>query len=234
MKADGSQRLQLTSPPLQATLYPNWSPDSAQIAFVGKTPGGLTKIYLVSREGGTPRQLVPGERNEVDPDWSPDGNLVVFGRLPEFMAETSLPKAIHLIDLRTGKISVLPGSEGLFSPHWSPDGRYIAAMTLKRDRVMLFDFTTGRWAELVVRDAHNPQWTRDSKYLYTEASREPHQEIYRVRIADHGVEPVAGERNVRQVGICGFAFLTLAPDESPVVWVEHGLADLYALDWEAP
>lgn len=231
MKADGSQRLQLTSLPLQATLFPNWSPDSTQIAFVGTTAGGLTKIYLVSRDGGTPRQVLPEERSETDPDWSPDGNLLVFGRLPEYMAEASMPKAIHLVDLRTGKVSTLPGSEGLFSPHWSPDGRYIAAMPLKADRAMLFDFTAGRWEDLVVRRTHNPQWSRDSKYLY---AQDWPREIFRVRIADGRVEPVAGERDFRRSDVRNFGFLSLAPDESPLVGVEHALADLYALDWEAP
>jgi Tol biopolymer transport system component/DNA-binding winged helix-turn-helix (wHTH) protein len=231
MKADGSQRLQLTSPPLGVGLFPNWSPDSSQIAFVGTTPGGPWKIYLVSRDGGTPRQAVPGERNEVDPDWSPDGNTLVFGRVPEYMAEASMPKAIHLVDLRTRKVSTLPGSEGLFSPHWSPDGRYIAATTLKGDRVMLFDFTSERWTGLVVRRPHNIQWSRDSKYVY---AQDWPREIFRVRIADRRVEPVAGERNFRRSDVRNFGFLSLAPDESPLVGVEHALADLYALDWEAP
>jgi Tol biopolymer transport system component/tRNA A-37 threonylcarbamoyl transferase component Bud32 len=232
MKADGSQRLQLISPPLTATsrLFPKWSPDSKQIAFMAKTHGGPTKIYLVSRDGGTPRQVVPDERNETDPDWSPDGNTLVFGRLPDYMAEALMPKAIHLVDLRTGKISTLPGSEGLFSPRWSHDGRYIAAQPLKQDKLMLFDFTTRRWVVLASRHAHNPEWSHDSNYVYAQWGGE----IYRVRIADSRVEPVAGSRNVRQVGPREFDFSSLTSDDSPVVWIGHGVADLYALDWEGP
>jgi Tol biopolymer transport system component/DNA-binding winged helix-turn-helix (wHTH) protein len=230
MKADGSQRLQLTSPPLVATLFPSWSPDSKQIAFVAKTDGGLTKIYLVSRDGGTPRQVVPDERNEVDPDWAPDGNTLVFGRLPDYMAEAFMPKAIHLVDLRTGKISTLPGSEGLYSPRWSPDGRYMTAEPLKQGQLMLFDFTTRRWAVLADREAHNAQWSHDSKHVYAQDPRG----IYRVRIADGRVEPVASTRNIRGVGLRGFGFLSLASDDSPLVSVGHGVADLYALNWEGP
>ena len=237
MKADGNQRLQLTSPPLQAWIWPSWSPDSKQIAFVAKTPGGLSKIYLVSRDGGTPRQVVSEERNETDPGWSPDGNTLVFGRLPDNMAEAFMPKAIHLVDLRTGKISTLPGSEGLFSPHWSPDGRYMEALPLKRDNFMLFDFTTRRWVvlpALLGRLIATAQWSHDSKDIYAQVRAQTLGQIYRVRIADGRVEPVVSLRNVRQAGLGDFFFYSLAIDDSPLVEVGHGVADLYALDWEGP
>jgi len=238
MKADGNQRLQLTSPPLQAWIWPSWSPDSKQIAFVAKTPGGLSKIYLVSRDGGTPRQVVSEERNETDPGWSPDGNTLVFGRLPDNMAEAFMPKAIHLVDLRTGKISTLPGSEGLFSPHWSPDGRYMEALPLKRDNFMLFDFTTRRWVvlpALLGRLIATAQWSHDSKDIYAQVRAQTLGQIYRVRIADGRVEPVLGSRNVRQASLGNFGFFySLAIDDSPLVVVRHGVADLYALDWEGP
>jgi Tol biopolymer transport system component len=233
MRADGTQRLQLTSPPLQAALWPSWSPDSKQIAFVAKTSGGPWKIYLVSREGGTPRQVVPDERNQTDPDWSPDGNTLVFGRLPEYMAEASMPKAIHLVDLRTGKISTLPGSEGLFSPHWSPDGRYMEALPLKQDKLMLFDFTTHRWVVLPglpSREMGVAQWSHDSKHIYSQDTGG----IYRVRIADGKVEPVVSSKNVRQAGLGDFGFISLASDDSPLVMIGHGVSDLYAFDWEGP
>ena len=56
---------------------------------------------------------------------------------------------IHMLDLKTRQVSTLPGSEGLFSPHWSPDGRYVLAKSLDSPKLMLFDFSTHKWAELV-------------------------------------------------------------------------------------
>jgi len=50
-RLDGSQRLQLTSLPMQAFL-PRWSPDGKQIAFSTEVPGGFDKIYVVAAEGG--------------------------------------------------------------------------------------------------------------------------------------------------------------------------------------
>ncbi len=80
-KVDGSQRLQLTFPPMQA-FQPRWSPDGKSIAFMAAAPGKPWKICLISAEGGNPQQLTTGEHNDADPYWSPDGNLLVFGTLP--------------------------------------------------------------------------------------------------------------------------------------------------------
>src|SRR5712692_4337455 len=79
-RMDGSQRLQLTFPPMRV-LLPRWSPDGKRIAFMGVAPGKPWKISLVSAEGGSSQQLLllPGERNEMDPNWSRDGNSLVFG-----------------------------------------------------------------------------------------------------------------------------------------------------------
>src|SRR5262249_45235780 len=69
-RVDGSQRLQLTIPPMQAML-PRWSPDGKQIAFSAASPDGPFKIYLVSADGGSPEQLIPGEKNGTVWGWSP-------------------------------------------------------------------------------------------------------------------------------------------------------------------
>ena len=80
-RLDGSQALQLTTPPMGVYL-PRWSPDGKRIAFNGKRPGKPEKIYVVSHEGGTAEQVLPGDRNEVDVNWSRDGRSLMFGRPP--------------------------------------------------------------------------------------------------------------------------------------------------------
>jgi Tol biopolymer transport system component len=229
MKADGSDRLQLTSPPMSVLGFLNWSPDGTRIAFPGRRPGGPWKIYLISRDGGRPEPLTFDKRAEMDPDWSPDGSSVVFGRLPDYMAEAFMPKAIHIVDLKTRVVTTVPGSEGLFSPHWSPDGRYIAAQPMKQGRLLLFDFVTRQWAELANRHAHNPTWSRDGRYVYAKDGGG----VWRVRISDRKTEDVVSAADLKR-GQAEFYFTGLAPDDSPLGVAVYGNADIYAFDWEAP
>ena len=43
-------------------------------------PASKVKLYTVSTDGGTPRELIPEDlQNELDPTWSPDGTRIVFG-----------------------------------------------------------------------------------------------------------------------------------------------------------
>ena len=71
-KPDGSARLQLTYPPMQAALA-HWSPDSQQIAFSGTTPGKPWKVFLVGRDGGSPMPVTSENIQET-------GSHVVAGR----------------------------------------------------------------------------------------------------------------------------------------------------------
>ncbi len=164
-RMDGSERLQLSFPPKQASL-PRWSPDGKRIAFMARMPGKPWKINLVTSEGGSPQQLLPGERNEAVPDWSPDGNSLVFGAAAWIESGTSGTMAIQVLDMRTRQVSTLRDSEGLYGPRWSPDGRYISAQPqVHGQKLMLFDFTTQKWVELVDMDVYYPAWSRDAKYI---------------------------------------------------------------------
>jgi eukaryotic-like serine/threonine-protein kinase len=54
-KPDGSNKVQLSSPPLLAAL-PRWAPDGKQIAFFDASVGKPVRTYLVSADGGSPHQ----------------------------------------------------------------------------------------------------------------------------------------------------------------------------------
>jgi eukaryotic-like serine/threonine-protein kinase len=175
-RLDGSERFQLTFPPLRANT-PRWSPDGQRIAFTGTKAGQPTKVYLVSAQGGTPQELAPEARNEFDPNWSPDGSSVMFGRSPWVEMGTSNSTAIQVFDLRTHQLSSLPASEGMFSPRWSPDGRYVAALPGDSQRLMLFDFQTQKWTELAKTEVNSPQWSHDGQYIYFDNYPNPQEPV---------------------------------------------------------
>jgi Tol biopolymer transport system component len=72
-RTDGSDRLQLTYPPIVAVL-PRWSPDGTEIAFVDQERGKPWRILLAPSDGGTPKEAYTESRNQADPTWSPDSN----------------------------------------------------------------------------------------------------------------------------------------------------------------
>jgi eukaryotic-like serine/threonine-protein kinase len=224
-KPDGSDKIQLSAPPLSAVL-PRWSPDGKQIVFEDHSVG--TKIYLVSANGGSLQQLVPEDPDpQGNPNWSPDGDKIIFGGVPG-----DDNSAIRVVDLHTRQVSTLPDSRGLFSPYWSPDGRYIAAMPSDSLSVVLFDFQTQKWSQLAKVRAAFIDWSRDGQYVYFLRWLD-HPAALRVRISDHKVEQVMDLANITAIGNVG-PWLGLGPDDAPLLLKDTGTQDVYALDWEAP
>jgi Tol biopolymer transport system component len=208
-----------------------WSPDDSKLAFVGKTVGAPWKLYTVSADGSQPEPVLDDPRNAADPDWSPDGSRIVFGRLPEYFGEVAVPKEIHVVDLKTRAVSTLPDSKGMFCPRWSPDGRYIAAMPLNQRRLMLFDFTTNKWTQISDRTVNNPRWSRDGRSIYFQAFQEADQPVYRLSIKDAKLERIT---DVRMVGSADYAdFWGLGQDDAPIASLRFWTADVYSLDWDA-
>lgn len=225
-RLDGSEKLQLSFPPVHAML-PRWSPDGEQIAFFDFAPGKPARIYLASVEGSSSQELMTGDGLQAaDPSWSPDGTKIVFSGL--YFSAT----AIHVLDLKTHQVSTLPGSDGLYSPRWSPDGRYIVAMPADHLSLVLFDFETQHWVELAKGGVGYPNWSKDGKYVYfLRVPEDP--AVLRVRINDRKVEQVLDLKNARMGGYFGY-WLGLAPDDSPLLLRDTGSQEIYALDWEMP
>jgi len=232
-KTDGSQRLQLTFPPMEAML-PRWSPDSKRIAFMGREPGRGWKIYLVPFEGGvSPQEATAGDDIQAAPDWSPDGNSMVFGDLPDEISGDATATAIHLLDLKTRQISSLPGSEGLYCPRWSPDGRYISATTADGQKLMLFEAASRKWMEPVPLSEGCPAWSRDGIYLYFQSFDVKDPAFFRMRVSDRRRERVA-DIDARRVQADFFWWNGLTPDGSPLFLRDESTEEVYALDWQLP
>jgi Tol biopolymer transport system component/DNA-binding winged helix-turn-helix (wHTH) protein len=226
-RLDGSQRLQLTSSPMRVFMM-RWSPDAHSIAFMGKEPGKTWKIYSVSTEGGNPQIVSEEARSQADPDWSPDGRMIVYGRSSEFMAEDSIPKAIQTVDLTTRQVTTVPGSQGLFSPRWSPDGRYLVAMPLDQRRLMIFDISSKKWTELAAGSFNNPVWSRDGKYIYYQSYDEG-SPICRMQVNGGRTERIADFRDLQPGATVGY--WGIASEDAPIVSFHFLTADIYSVDW---
>ena len=100
-RIDGSERMQLTFPPMGPIVNPKWSPDGRFISFT-EFLGDQTKVYLVSGDGGAPMLLLSGDFKPMDPSWSPDSKSLAYGGVA-VIATPGVRTEIRILDLETKK-----------------------------------------------------------------------------------------------------------------------------------
>lgn len=228
-RRDQTDCLQLTRPPMRPNV-PRWSPDSRRLAFFDVAPGKPWKIYLIAADGGSPEPLLNENWNEIDPNWSPDGNSIVFSYFPVFDRANGQGLGVYSVDLKTGALKELPGSEGLWAPRWSPDGSHIVARSADSFALLLFDFKDQKWTVLARGEQFGfTNWSSDGQYVYyLRRGNEP--AIMRVAILNGNVEQMADMIGVRQTGFRNAIWTGLTPDDSPLVLRDVGLQEIYSLD----
>lgn len=177
---------------LTRLLYRHW---------VDWKDGKRTHVFVVSAEGGAPRDLTPGDFDAppfslggpTDYDFSPDGKELCFARNTDKVEATSTNVDLWTVAVSGGqpkKITSNPAYDG--SPLYSPDGKYIAYRAQRRpgfeaDRfeLMLYDRATGKSWSLtggLDRAVGGMAWAPDSRSIYFSAEDEGSSSIYRVGI----------------------------------------------------
>ena len=104
---------------------PSFAPDGKRLAFAGSDEGGWTDIYLVDVTGDSLRALRRDIYHDREPDWSPDGQHIVFSS-DRWSGGRRGRYNLFLYDLATEQISALSrGEHNDGQPRWSPDGERI-------------------------------------------------------------------------------------------------------------
>ncbi len=167
-------------------LFPKFSPDGKWIAFCGEY-SGTRQVYVISAEGGTPRQLT--FYNDAGPlpprggidnrvlDWTPDGKSILF--LSHRVAQSDRLARPYIVPAGGGMEQPLPmpmGGGGAFSPDgtklvYTPWDREFR--TWKRYRggraqdVWIYDLVKNT-AEQITNDPmtdNQPVWIGDAIYF---------------------------------------------------------------------
>ncbi|MGD1890001.1 MAG: prolyl oligopeptidase family serine peptidase [Cyclobacteriaceae bacterium] len=156
--------------------------DALQYRFdgAGYLDNSYTHVFVLSAEGGTPRQLTYGENDFGGSlSWTPDSRyLLLSANLHENgNLEQPLNSDIYELDVTDGSIQALTDRNGPDqSPQVSPDGQLIAYLGFD-DRYQGYQVTK---LYLMNRDGSNPQellssldrdisfprWSADSKSIY--------------------------------------------------------------------
>jgi dipeptidyl aminopeptidase/acylaminoacyl peptidase len=145
----------------------------------GYLESGYQHVFVISAEGGTPRQLTEGEFNDDGPlSFTPDSKRVVFSANRGADWERDPQESeVFTVDIATQKLAQLTTRDGPDnSPVVSPDGKKIAYLGFD-DRLQGYQVThlyvmdiDGQNARVVAgdfdRDVADPRWSANSREVY--------------------------------------------------------------------
>ncbi|MGA8036981.1 MAG: winged helix-turn-helix domain-containing protein [Candidatus Acidiferrales bacterium] len=231
-KLDGSERLQLTFSPINAH-EPRWSPDGKQILFTDFP----SRIFVIPAGGGTPQQLMPSDHAHFTGAgaWLPDGNSIVFGRHMGCSVYDDSCWGVFRLDLKTQEVSKIPGSDGMLGTRLSHDGHYLTAIPVGQNKVMLYDLTSKKWSQLAsVHGSVSIAWSHDNRFVYLHLNHgadASEAELVRISVPDGKVQHILDLSGVTLGGIWP-SWVSLLPDDSPLLALDKSTQEIYRLDLE--
>lgn len=218
-RSDGRHQLLVQGAVLENTTLA-WSPDGERIAYGKADYVNRTEVrsdlYAYDLKTGRERRLTTGER-AFDPAWSPDGRQVAFVSLEDGRSR------LEVLDVETGRASVLSEGEGLAefaAPAWSPDGRQLA-VAYKPEHgtwdLALVDAGGGSPVRLWTDPAldRNAAWSPDGRYLFFDSERSGVPNLY---AWDVGAGQLYQVTNV----VTGAFDPTPSPDGRTLVFLQYG------------
>jgi dipeptidyl aminopeptidase/acylaminoacyl peptidase len=207
---------------------------------------GYSHAFVVSAEGGYPRQLTFGAFNEEGPvAWTPDGrNVLVSGNRSDGWQRDAVTTQIYQVSVADGVVTALTNRVGPDkSPRVSPDGRKIAYLAFddrflgyQNVRVHVMD-RDGRndhsISDSLDRSVDDAEWASDGRSLFIQYTDKAVTRVARLTLDGH-LQQLAdglagsqldrpysgGQFTVSSNGI--LAFTSGAPDHPPDLSIVRG------------
>jgi dipeptidyl aminopeptidase/acylaminoacyl peptidase len=213
--------------------------------------GTRSHLFIVSAEGGAPRDLVPGAKYDVPPGpfggsegyaWSPDQRELAYTAKDQGRNDaTTTDLNVYVIAAAGGSPTAITASNkgADANPVYSPDGRFIAyasqaraGFESDRQRLMLYDRARHTGRELLPKWDRNADayfWSPDSKIAYVQTTDAGRDKLYRVDVSG------AGEASTPQlvVGEHNNTSFALSHDGRTIAWVRNATqfpAEVYVAD----
>lgn len=263
-------RIRLSNHEVGSTGNPlAWSPDGKELAYVaavdaltpfdndlvrvyrralfrsdfGISDGLRRHVFLISADGGQPRQITEGPYDVHSIAWSPDGKSIACVSNQTGRDDDNHNNDLCVISVGDGKFTQLtrtPGAE--YSPVYSLDGKWIAYLGRRRPHAIkdsnpedthLWVMRAGgglpRNISLPLDNRVNDfEWSPDSKRLYFTLQRHGMVELYRASLRSGTIETV-------RTGRLTIGAITCTPDGEQIIYhrsTEADPGDLWIAGWE--
>jgi Tol biopolymer transport system component len=161
------------------TLWaPVFSHDGREMAYSRREADGAWHIWIVSAEGGSPRQLTFGNVPEIYPRFTPDGGSVIY------FTWSQQPGRIWRVPRSGGPaVALTPGEKDDAYADISPDGRWLAFARTEagKSRIFISPMTGGEARLLTDSVSTLPRWSPDGEWIAFSPSRDVNGGIFVVR-----------------------------------------------------
>jgi dipeptidyl aminopeptidase/acylaminoacyl peptidase len=206
--ANSSQRIaQLPSPPEGA----EWEKPAQVIDDVvyrrdggGYAEKGYNHIFVISAEGGSPRQLTHGDYDHGSATWAPDGNHIIFTADRTGNADLDPNnEQIYEMNIETGEMTQITDKRGPHSnPRISPDGKLIA-YTGYKDEFVGYQLTDlyvmnrdgsnlRKISDDFEQDISSINWASDSRSIFFGYTEEGDSKVGNIKLNGEYSNVVAG------------------------------------------
>ncbi len=150
-----------------------------KIAFSSKRNGNFD-IYTINDNGSDLKRLTTGKNDDLKPQWSPDGNKILF-----LSKEGRKKYSLRVMNSDgSGQVRIFNDCSDEYPPAWSPDGTKIL-FTIKskgKNGIFTIDVNGGtpiRLTEMKTDNAY-PSWSPDgSKVIFRQRKRD-YYDIYTI------------------------------------------------------
>ena len=204
-----------------------WSPDSRSIAYTTPDPKTeeeekndkarndfrwidenikMARLYLLSIQKDAngkreSKKLTTANYHVTDFDWSSDGSRIAYSHVKSPVANDWPSSDVSIIEIASGKISVLANSNAAeSSPLYSPDGNSIAVIAsdvpprwAQSAVIQIFPASGGQPKSLVGSFDAQPGvagWSSDSKRIYFSEPKGTGTQIYSLDVTANRIEEI--------------------------------------------
>jgi len=192
---------------------------AGQLAFVSDR-AGTPQIYLVNTGGNGIHPITNLSDGACQPDWSPDGEKVVFVYPCQVDQDNFIGSCLYIVHADGTNLSQLTTIAcGDFEPAWSPDGNRIAFTSLRDGHMQIYtinleDDTVQRLTDTVEDElARQPAWSPFGNQIAYSIRRYSAYQIW--TMTDTGQSP-------EQITRSGYTYWDILP-----IWSPDGTAILY-------